>query len=94
MKPTRGELQARLEVLAKKKRSVKRKPLTSPESCPSAQGKILKIEASFSPSFAVGAGDSLGGGGWCLSPPWRFFLFWFGVPRRGASRPLLQCRIR
>ena len=69
MKPTRGELQARLEVLAKKKRSVKRKPLTSPEGCSPARGKILKMGASSSPSFVVGAGDSLGGGGWRLSPP-------------------------
>ena len=59
-KPTRGELWACLEVLAKKKRSVKRKPLTSPESCPLARGKILKVGASSSPSSAVGAGDSTG----------------------------------
>ena len=59
-KPTRGELRSRLEVLAKKKRSVKRKPLSSLEGCPSARGKTLKVGASPSPSSAVGAGDSLG----------------------------------
>ena len=57
-KPTQGELQARLEVLAKKKRNVKRKPLTSPEGCPPSRGTILKVGASSSPSPAVGAGDS------------------------------------
>ena len=91
-KPTRGELRAHLEVLAKKKRSVKRKTPTSPEGCPPARGKVLKVGASSSPSSAVGAGDSSGGGR--LSPPWRFFLFMFGVLHRGASRPLLQCRMK
>ena len=33
-KPTRGELRACLEVLAKKRRSVKRKTQASPEGCP------------------------------------------------------------
>ena len=60
MKPTRGELRSRLEVLAKKKRSVKRKPLSSPKGCPPAQGKILKVGASSSPPSAVGARDSSG----------------------------------
>ena len=60
VKPTRGELRSRLEVLAKKKRSVKRKPPSSLEGCPPAQGKILKVGASSSPSSAVGAGDSSG----------------------------------
>ena len=59
--PTRGELRSRLEVLAKKKRSVKQKPPSSAEGCPPpARGKILKVGASFSPSPAVGAGDSSG----------------------------------
>ena len=57
-KPTRGELRSRLEVLVKKKMSVKRKPLSSPEGCPPARGKILKVGASSSPSSAFGAGDS------------------------------------
>ena len=59
-KPTRGELRFRLEVLAKKKRTVKRKPPSSPKGYPHAQGKILKVGASSSPSFTVGAGDSSG----------------------------------
>ena len=58
-KPTRGELRSRLEVLVKKKRSVKRKPPISPEACPLARGKTLKVGASSSPSSAVGAGDYL-----------------------------------
>ena len=60
MKPTRGELRSRLEVLAKKKRSVKWKPSSSQEGCPPTQGKTLKVEASPSPSSVVGAGDSSG----------------------------------
>ena len=59
-KPTRGELWSRLEVLAKKKRSVKRKPPSSLEGFPLARGKILKVGASSSPLSAVGAGDSSG----------------------------------
>ena len=60
MKPTRGELRSRLEVLAKMKRSVKRKPPNSPKGCPPAQGKTLKAGASPSPSSAVRAGDPSG----------------------------------
>ena len=59
-KPTREEIWSRLEVLAKKKRSVKRKPLISPEGCPIARGKNIKVGASSLPSSAVGAEDSLG----------------------------------
>ena len=59
-KLTWGELRARLEVLAKKKRRVKRKTLTSPEGCPPARGKILKVGATSSPLSAVGAEDSSG----------------------------------
>ena len=62
-KPTRGELRSPLEVLEKKKRSVKRKPPSSPEGCPPARGKTLKVGASPSPSSAVRAGDSSRGGG-------------------------------
>ena len=56
-----GELRARLEVLAKKKRSVKQKPPSSPEGCPPARGKTLKVGTYPLPSSAVGAGDSSGG---------------------------------
>ena len=59
-KPTREELRSRLEVLAKKKRSVKRKPPSSPEGCPPARGKTLKVGASPSPWSTVEAGDSSG----------------------------------
>ena len=59
-KSTREELRARLEVLAKKKRSVKLKPPTSLEGYPRARGKILKVGASSSPSSAIGVGDSSG----------------------------------
>ena len=59
-KPTQGELRARLEVLAKKKMSLKRKTQASPEGCSPAQGKILKVGVSSSPSSIVGVGDSLG----------------------------------
>ena len=45
----------------------------------------------------VRAGDSSGGGGGgrgVMSPPWRFSLSRFGVPRRRVPLPLLQCRTR
>ena len=58
-KTTRGELRAPLEVLAKKKRSVKWKTPTSLEGCPPARGKVLKVGVSSSPSSPVGAGDPL-----------------------------------
>ena len=48
-KPTRGELRARMKVLAKKRKSVKRKTQVSPEGCPRARGKTLKVGVSFSP---------------------------------------------
>ena len=59
-KPTRGELRSYLEVLTKKKRSMKRKPPSSPEGCPPARGKILKMGASSSLSSVIEARDSLG----------------------------------
>ena len=57
-KPTRGELRARLEVLEKKRRSVKRKTQASPEDCPPARGKTLKVGVSSSPLSTVEAGVS------------------------------------
>ena len=92
-KPTRGELRSRLEVLVKKKRSVKRKPSSSPKGCPPTLGKTLKVGAYPFPSSAVGAGDSSGGCG-RMSPPWRFSLSRSGVPRTRVPLPLLQCRTR
>ena len=61
LKPTQGELRSRLEVLTKKKRSVKWKPPSSPEGCPPTRGKTLKVGTYPPPSSAVGAGDSSGG---------------------------------
>ena len=49
MKPTREELQARVESLAKKKRSVKRKAQALRESSLAIRGKILRLGTS-SPS--------------------------------------------
>ena len=45
-------------MLAKKKRSVKRKPPSPPKSCPLARGKTLKVETYPQSSSAVGASDS------------------------------------
>ena len=59
-KPTWGELRARMEVLEKKRRSVKRKTQASPEGCPPTQGKTLKVGVSSSPLSTVGARDSSG----------------------------------
>ena len=47
-------------MLAKKKRSVKRKPPSSSEGCPPARGKTIKVGTYPSPSSTVGASDSLG----------------------------------
>ena len=46
VKPTRGELQACVELLAKKKRSVKCKAQDPPESSLPAQGKAPKLGVS------------------------------------------------
>ena len=59
-KTTQGELRVHVEVLAKKRRSVKRKTQASPEGCPPAWGKTLKVGVSSSPLFTVGAGDYSG----------------------------------
>ena len=45
-------------MLAKKKRSVKRKPPSSPEGYPAARGKTIKVGTYPLPSSAVEAGDS------------------------------------
>ena len=58
--PTRGELRTPLEVLAKKRRSVKRKTQASPDGCPPSRGKILKVGVTSSPLFTIGAGDYSG----------------------------------
>ena len=52
VKPTREELQARVESLAKRKRSVKRKAQAPPKSSLAIWGKILRLGSSSSPSTA------------------------------------------
>ena len=52
MKLTREELQAHVEFLAKKRRSVKCKAQAPPESSLPARGKTPKLEASVPPSPA------------------------------------------
>ena len=46
VKPTRGELRACVELLAKKRRSVKCKAQDPPESSLSARGKVLNLGVS------------------------------------------------
>ena len=60
VKPTRGELRASMEVLAKKKMSIKRKTQASLEGCTPARGKTLKMGVSSLPLSVVGSGDSSG----------------------------------
>ena len=87
-KPTRGELRACLEVLAKKQRSVKWKPPTSPEGCLLARGKILKVGASSSPSSTVGAEDSSRR---AVEPPLEVLpiLVWSPMSRGAAPSPAM-----
>ena len=57
MKPTREGLQARVESLAKKKRSVKRKTQALPESSLVIRGKILRLGVSSPSSTAKERGS-------------------------------------
>ena len=84
-KPTQGDLRARLEVLAKKKISVKRKTKASPEGFPPARGKILKVGASSSPSSSVGAGDSSER---VVEPPLEVFPISIWSPTSQGAAPL------
>ena len=52
MKPTRGELRAHVELLAKKRRSVKRKAQDPPKSSLPARGKVPKLGVSYPRSRA------------------------------------------
>ena len=52
VKPTKGELQARVETLSRRSRSVKRKPLDSLERGYSAWGKALRLGTPSSSPFA------------------------------------------
>ena len=58
VKPTREELQAQVESLAKKKRSVKRKAQAPPEISLAIRGKIPGLGASSPPSTAKERGSS------------------------------------
>ena len=58
LKPTREELQARVESLVKKKRSVKCKVQAPPESSLAVRGKILRLGASSPSSTANEWGSS------------------------------------
>ena len=81
-KPTRGELRARMEVLAKKKRSVKRKPQAFPEGFPPAQCKALKAGASSSPSS--------------VEPPFEVLPIsvWSPTSRGGVPSPAMPDEVR
>ena len=57
-KPSQEELQDRVEFLAKKKRSAKRKVPAAPESSHAARGKVPKLGASSSPSTILERGSS------------------------------------
>ena len=83
-KPTRGELRARLEVLAKKRRSVKRKTQASPEGCPPACGKILKMGVSSSALSTIGARDSSGR---ATEPPLEVLLISVWSPTSQGAEP-------
>ena len=58
MKPTREELQARVDSLAKKKRSVKRKAQAPPKSSLVIRGKFPRLGASSPPSATKERGSS------------------------------------
>ena len=90
-KPTWGELRSRQEVLAKKKRSVKGIPPSSPEGYPPARGKILKVGALSLPSSVVGSGDSSGR---VVEPPLEVLPISVWSPTSRGAVPLLQCRMR
>ena len=47
VKPTRGELRARVKLLVKKKRSIKRKAQDPLEGSPSARGKVPKLRVTY-----------------------------------------------
>ena len=92
-KLTRGELRACLEVLAKKKMSVKRKTPTSLEGCPLARGKILKVGPSSLPSSTVRAEDSLGR---AAEPPLEVLpiYVWSPTSRGAVPSPAMPDEVR
>ena len=58
VKPTQEELQARVESLAKKKRSIKRKAQAPSESSLGTRGKVPRLGVPSPPSTAKGWGSS------------------------------------
>ena len=92
-KPTWGKLRALLEVLAKKKRSLKRKPPTSLKGYPPARGKILKVGASSSSSSTARAGDSSGR---AAEPSLEVLpiLVWSPTSRGAATPPTMPDEVR
>ena len=80
-------------MLAKKKRSVKRKTLTSPEGWPPARGKILKAGAFSPPSSTSGAGDSSGR---ATEPPLEVLPIsvWSPTSRGAAPLPAMSDEVR
>ena len=91
-KPTQGELRARVEVLEKKRRSVKRKTQASPKGCPSDWGKTLKVGVSSSPLSTVRAGDSSGR---VAEPPLEVLPIsvWSLTSQGAEPLPPLQCQM-
>ena len=57
VKPTRGELQARVELLVKKRRSVKRKAQDPPKSSLPARGKAPRLGVPVSRSHVKKRGS-------------------------------------
>ena len=80
-------------MLTKKKRSVKWKTPTSPEGCPTAQGKIRKVGASSLPSSAIGANDSLGR---AAEPPLEVLPIsvWSPTSRGATPSPVMPDEVR
>ena len=88
VKPTRGELQARVELLAKKRRSVKRKAQDPPKSSLPAQGKTPKLGVSVQPSHVKERGSHAQ-----VRVRGRHFTLWSRCLRwrvRSIAHPLLQ----
>ena len=92
VKSTREELQARVKLLAKKKRSVKHKAQAPPKSSLAIRGKVPRLGASSPPTIAKGWG--------CLTKfqlevrcllPWPRCLRWWvrKIPRGGVRSFLL-----
>ena len=71
-------------MLAKKRRSIKQKTQASPEGCPPAQGKTLKVGVSSLPLSTIGAGDSLGR---AVKPPLEVLPISLWIPTSQGDEP-------